>query len=482
MWKKMIGLAACAALLVGPQSARAADGQPVNDVPKMTAGYQYSIQVEEDGTVWTFGRSPGGRPQVGRQPGGALERIVQASAGYAHAAAVDADGRVWTWGSNEAGQRGQGDEEVQPVADVVPLGADERAVEAAAGYDHTLALTENGTVWAWGSNRYGQLGDGTERDRSKPVRVMNGKRPLDDVTAIAAGFGLSYALSSDGTVWTWGDMGKTDEDLQQVMRRVGGKLVPLDGIVSVAAGYDHALALDRDGKLYAWGSNRSGQLGVGYGTAYSLDAVRLAEVPSFTAIAAGERTSAAIDGEGNIWVWGAAYPADPQSRSADDRYVPEQLTKGVAFTSVTVGRDHGMAVDEDERIWVWGANGYGQLAHAYRGFSTVHPVVKKELERTRVSASLSAAAVEETKVVDGQGVIKLIVYLMDDNGRPLDDKWPTAELHLRGFDPVIEPLALTETGTYTGELSIPFPYYLMEPNIEIHVDGETLSVLTGTFE
>jgi hypothetical protein len=90
--------------------------------------------------------------------------------------------------------------------------------------------------------------------------------------------------------------------------------------------------------------------------------------------------------------------------------------------------------------------------------------------------------VEETTVVGQQGVLKLRLQLKDDAGRLLDDKWPTAELRLRGLDPIIEPLEWTASGTYSGELSIPFPYYLLKPSIEIRADGETIAEVTAAFQ
>lgn len=484
MWKRKVGLVAFAGLMAFSHSAYASESEEGKVKRKAVAGYQNSIQVEADGTVWSFGRMPGGgsSSQVGRVKGGALEGIVQASGGYAHAAAVDADGLVWMWGDNEAGQLGQGDMEKYAAAVQVAFTADERIEAVAAGYDHTLALSGNGEVWAWGRNQYGQLGDGTETERSKPVRVMAGLKPLDDVVAIAAGFGLSFALNEDGEVWTWGSQGKKEGDLQQVMLEKGGKLVPLGEIVTLSAGYDHALALDRYGKLYAWGSNRSGQLGIGAGddTTYSLHAVELTGLPAFTAAAAGDQTSAALDKEGDIWVWGASYPYDAGGKPTEpDRFAPVRLTDDGDFSTVSVGRDHGMAVDDKEQVWVWGENDYYQLGHAYNSFSTGKPVVQKTIERIRASANRSAVKVEESAVVGKERVLKLSLRLKDEDGKTLMGKWPTAELKIPWIDPIIVPFKLAEDASYKTEIGIPYPFYLVDQKIQIRVDGETIAEITG---
>lgn len=480
--KRQFGVGLLAALLVGSQSAYAAESDPVNAKPKVEAGYYYSLQVEEDGTVWSFGKRPGDihSSQVGRLKGGTLDEIVQVSAGYAHAAAIDADGHVWTWGSNERGQLGFGDEEKYDAAGQVSFDSNDRIEAVAAGYDHTLALSASGKVWAWGSNRYGQLGDGSESDRSKPVRVMDGRKPLDDIIAVSAGFGLSLALNEDGEVWTWGSQGKANGELQQVMIQKGEKLVPLEDIVAISSGYDHALALDKSGNLYGWGSNRDGQLGVGKGTTYSLHAIDITGLPAIKSISAGDRTSAAIDKSGDIWIWGIGYPNDYRSKPGEnDRFEPERITEGEHFTALSVGRDHGIAIDDEENIWVWGENDYYQLGHAYNSFSTTKPVVKKALQRSYVSASMSSVTIEEAVVEKERAMkLKLNLQLKDTGGSPLYGKWPTAELKLTGLGPIVEPFKRSTDGGYTTEITIPFPYYFVHPQIEIVVDGQTIATVT----
>ncbi|BBO18213.1 conserved hypothetical protein [Candidatus Brocadia pituitae] len=120
------------------------------------------------------------------------------SGGAFHTIALKSDGTVWAWGSNFWGQLGDGTNnysnyrvQVVGLSDVIAI---------AAGSEHNVALKSDGTVWAWGENKYGQLGDGTNTDRNTPVQVSG----LNDVAAIAAGWWFTTALRSDGTVWEWG--------------------------------------------------------------------------------------------------------------------------------------------------------------------------------------------------------------------------------------------------------------------------------------
>ena len=133
-------------------------------------------------------------------------------------------------------------------------------VSVAAGYGHSLALTESGEVWAWGNNWYGQLGDGTTTDRYTPVLVEG----LGDVVSIAAGYGHSLAFTESGEVWAWGDNGygqlgdgtTTDRSIPVLVEGLGD-------VVSIAAGYYHSLALTASGEAWSWGNNYYGQLGDG---------------------------------------------------------------------------------------------------------------------------------------------------------------------------------------------------------------------------
>ena len=204
------------------------------------------------------------------------------AAGWRHSVAVDGDGHLWAWGENRLGQLGSGDFAARrsptPVMGPRNTGSLDDVVAVSAGMHHTLAIRGDGTIWAWGNNAFGQLGDGTyglDAHRAVPVQVLGpeGEGFFQDAAAVAAGWDHSVVVRKDGTVWTWGSAcqgqlgdGVADANHRslhpvQVVSPTGNG--GLDRIRSVACGAHHTVALREDGTVWSWGGGWEGQLGVG---------------------------------------------------------------------------------------------------------------------------------------------------------------------------------------------------------------------------
>ncbi len=209
-----------------------------------------------------------------------------------------ANGTVYSWGLNLYGERGQGPILLSTTPNPsawgqVPSLSNITAVSS--GELHTLALRSDGTVWAWGVNTSGQLGDGTTTTRENPAQIAG----LSNVTAIAAGGSYSIAIKSDGTVWTWGsDSGAQSTTPSQLSGLTTAKAVAMNG----AFGFSHSLILKTDGTVWAWGSNQNGEVGDGTTTPRSIPVQVLSGVVS---IAAGAYHSLAIKSDGSVWAWGS---------------------------------------------------------------------------------------------------------------------------------------------------------------------------------
>lgn len=347
----------------------------------VSASGSTSVALLDDGTVWQWGTSPGGDWKTPHQVD--ISGVRQIAAGSGYVLALKADGSVWGWGSNEHGQLGDGTyrDSAEPVQ------ADIKGVAAlAAGKDISLALRSDGTVWAWGYNSYGQIGGGSCNVTGSPVPVQ--VKGLNDIKAIAAGGSHCFALQGDGTVWAWGEnahgiLGDGTNEIRFTPVRS-----KISGIKGIDAGTTHALVAKLDGSVWAWGYNYMGQLGdgsvslhdqsrVSFGPEaddYNPDLVR--GVTDVKAVAAGSSHSVALENDGNVYAWGSN--SDGQlgqgATCGKDQASPVRVNGLDGVTAVSAGMYHTLALKGDGSVWAWGSNEHGQVGNGSVS-STSSPVL-----------------------------------------------------------------------------------------------------------
>jgi alpha-tubulin suppressor-like RCC1 family protein len=312
----------------------------------VAGGFQHSMVLSEDGAVFAWGMNDYGQigdntsninrlnpvQVLGTGGSGNLTGIVSIAAGLYHSMALKEDGTVWAWGNNVDGQIGNnssGGNVLTPVQVVGVNGIGDLTgiVAIAAGYSYSIALKSDGTVCAWGNNYYGQLGDNSQANRTIPVKVcatstMSGTcaTNLQNIVAIAAGIGSTHsiALKSDGTVYAWGynnagQIGNNSSggNVLTPVQVVGvNGIGDLTGIVAIAAGTYHSLALSEDGTVYAWGYNNAGQIGNNSSGGNVLTPVQvvgvngIGDLTGIVAIAAGGYHSIAMKGDKTVFTWG----------------------------------------------------------------------------------------------------------------------------------------------------------------------------------
>jgi alpha-tubulin suppressor-like RCC1 family protein len=290
----------------------------------------------------------------------------QFAAGYNHSLAVKLDGTVWAWGDNSVGELGDGTttDRHTPVR-VLNLS---NIVSVAAGNGFSIALKSDNTVWTWGRNGNGQLGDGTTNTRHTPAMVPG----LSNVLVIAAGLVSSYALRvgpGGGEVWVWGDNSHGELGDGTTTDRHSPVQANIQYVLNIAPGNYHVLALHFDGTLWAWGNNGSGQIGIGTAGGNVLSPVQV-NLPGVTAISAGGMHSVAVDENNNIWTWGDNSTGQLGDGTTTDKHSPQMLDPqlfnsigiiGDGVVGIAAGYNHTLATTTDGAIWSWGANGQGQL-------------------------------------------------------------------------------------------------------------------------
>jgi alpha-tubulin suppressor-like RCC1 family protein len=236
------------------------------------AGERHSVAIKADGTLWTCGTNDQG--QLGRatvHPSdqhewgqvGSSSDWVAVSAGGAFNLALQKDGSLWAWGSNSVGQLGVGTLVLPYINAPAKVGNYNDWVAVSAGNDHALGVRSGGSLWSWGDNAYGQLGDGTRNDEMEPKRV-----PGEDVwSKVSAGRDFSAAVRDDGALFSWGhnDHGQLGDHSTELWRTSPVNVGPeaYSRRCGVSAGGDHLLTLNLDGGAWACGANGRGQLGQG---------------------------------------------------------------------------------------------------------------------------------------------------------------------------------------------------------------------------
>jgi alpha-tubulin suppressor-like RCC1 family protein len=291
-------------------------------------------------------------PVVGLQSG-----VREISAGGNHTCALTEDGQAWCFGLNYRGQLGDGSTTDRAIP-VSVAGIPDPLVSIASGAVHTCALTDRGGVWCWGGNRFGQVGDGSNKDRTKPVQVPGLGA---GVAQISVGDSHSCALTTLGGVWCWGEntYGQIGDGTRED-RPLPSAIVHLRaGVTALATGFGHTCGIS-DGGAVCWGRNDLGQVGSGsdqFAITNPEPVIGLSN--NVTRIAAGSNGTCAID-QGALLCWGDSLPrrTDRDPYSASQPILVPEFPNGV--TSMATSSSFHCAVRNDT-IYCWGYNDFGQL-------------------------------------------------------------------------------------------------------------------------
>jgi alpha-tubulin suppressor-like RCC1 family protein len=312
------------------------------------------------------------------------------AAGNDHTVALTSDGKLFAWGNNSYGQLGNGttNSSTTPVAvDMSGVLSGKTVTAIAAGNSYTLVLTSDGKVFAWGSNSSGQLGNGTTNSSTTPVAVdMSGALSGKTVTAIAAGDAHTLAVTSNGKVFAWGANGYGQLGDGTTTHRTTPVAVHMSGallgktVTAVAGGGDHTVALTSDGKVFTWGKNIYGQLGDGTtnftGTPTPV-AVRALFGKRMTAIAGGGDHTVALTSDGKVFAWGnGTYGQLGDGTTTLERKTPVAVDMtgallGKTVIAIAAGYSHTVALISEGKVFAWGDNSAGQLGDGTTNSSVI---------------------------------------------------------------------------------------------------------------
>lgn len=332
-----------------------------------------------------------------------LPPVRTVSVGTGHNVLIREDGSLWVWGSNNSGQLGNGG---TGNSNILTKMDNNIWKSVSAGGRHTAAIREDGSLWTWGNNDNGQLGNRTKNHSRIPIQILE----TYNWNHVTAGISHTMAIREDGTLWAWGnnDHGKLGNNTARE------SLIPIHiepnyKWISVSAGAAHTAAIREDGSLWTWGNNEYGKLGDNT-TRHRRKPIRVAQNVVWSSVSAGAAHTAAIMKDGSLWTWGNNTHGQLGDGTTVNKHVPIPIKPDYKWVSVSAGTAHTVAIKDDGSLWVWGSNEHGRLGDG----TTVGRHIPTPIEHGYIWDSVSAG-ISHTLAVRADG--SLWCWGNNDNGQ-----------------------------------------------------------------
>ncbi len=337
-------------------------------------GIKQTVGITPPRSLWAWGNGSGGRLGVGGGSAnqhspvsvGSATNWMTIAAGFTHSLGIQTDGSLWAWGSDSRGEIGDGPGTNPQKNRPIPLALGIEWIDVAAGNLFSLGIRKDGTLRAWGSDLYGQLGDGgSNTNQHWPVQIGT----ATNWVKVSAGVYHVLALRADGTLWSWGNNthGQLGHGPSQPHRNSPKQVGTATNWVAISAGGYHSFGIQDDGSLWAWGLGGSGQLGLG-NTSTKPSPTRVGSATDWVAIAAAgvvqsDRShSLGLRANGTIWAWGNdRYGQLGNGTGQVNQSSPSQIGTATNWVAIDAGGYQSYGIREDGSLWAWGFDRYGQL-------------------------------------------------------------------------------------------------------------------------
>ena len=313
--------------------------------------------------------------------------------GFHHTDAIAADSTLWTWGRNDSyGKLGLGIATDITQAEPAQIGND-KWIKVATMFNHVMAIRSDSTLWGWGDNSYGQLGDGTTISSNMPIQIGT-----DKWVAVSVGNYHTLAIRSDMTLWAWGQgyYGRIGDGDGSSGDRTSPVQIGNSLWIGISAGGDHSMAIRYDSTLWTWGRNQYKALGDGTTT----DRIAPVQIGTskWIAISGGGSHSLGIKADSSLWTWGrnldgTVGDGNGGVNMTNDVGTPYNVLPGTKWRAAVAGAANTIGIKNDGSVWSWGisffgANGDGTSSDHYSPSGPINAELPKVVSVTPPADSL----------------------------------------------------------------------------------------------
>jgi alpha-tubulin suppressor-like RCC1 family protein len=438
----------------------------------------HTLALKEDGSLWAWGSNSVGQLGDGTttdrlSPIKVMEDVVSFALSSGYNMAIKKDGSLWAWGRNFYGVLGDGTVTVYDYAKRVTVEDNDRHIPfkvmdsvsyVSVSTYHTMAIRTDGSLWAWGHNSSGQLGDGTitkedwssglfggtidNNDRYKPIKVM------DDVRFVATGDRHTIAIKTDGSFWSWGSnlSGQLADssNTEQLTDILIPTKVEMDNVVKVFAEGDRTALLKSDGSLWMCGDNVLGGLGNGEPYKGELYNAPFKLMDDVTYVAMGLSSSMALKSDGSLWGWGWNDFGQLGDGTTESRLTPFKVMDGV---SAVAAYGHTIVIKEDHSLWAFGSNSAGQFGNGTTTGSLTPTKIIAAAPRTANPTASTVSVNNAVKAFEAYNIGGSNFFKLRDLAYALNG---TAKQFEVGYDNATKAVTLTSGSSYTpvgGEMA-----------------------------